>query len=47
MVQYKNKIVKALASADRLFTIMATSAFSGAKTEKSQPSNMKKGAPGG
>jgi hypothetical protein len=47
-VQNRNRMVKALARAERMFTVTATLVTSPpAKRVKSRPSTMKKGAPGG
>jgi hypothetical protein len=48
MVQKRKRIVKALAKADIIFTIMATFEVSDpAKSEKNRPSSRNNGAPGG
>ena len=48
MVQKRKSIVKALAKAESMFTIIATLEVSPpAKREKNLPSKRKKGAPGG
>ena len=47
MVQKRNKIVKALANAERAFTHMATWAVSEANRLKKWPMSIKNGAPGG
>jgi len=48
MVQNRNRIVKALAKAESMFTIMATFEVSPpAKRVKKRPRSMKNGAPGG
>jgi len=47
-LQKRNNIVKALASDDMMFTIIATFEVSPpAKSVKKRPSSKKKGAPGG
>jgi hypothetical protein len=47
MVQKRNRIVKALASAERAFTHIATCVVSDANRLKKCPMSMKNGAPGG
>jgi hypothetical protein len=47
MVQKRNRIVNALASADNAFTHIATCEVSDAKRLKKCPISMKNGAPGG
>ena len=47
IVQKRNRMVNALASADSALTHMATCAVSEAKSEKKWPMSMKNGAPGG